>query len=346
MRKLKVAIIGPGQIAEKVHAAYYATRNDVELVAAVHHNNIDKAREFAKRNGIPRYYTNADEMYEIEKPDIVSVCTPNKLHYGNVMQALKAGCHVLCEKPPALTSEEAKEMLEYSRSKNLILAYNFHNRFADDVGMIKEQVQQGALGEIYAVKVKALRRSGVPGWGSFTNKDLQGGGPLIDLGSHMLDAAFYVMGFPKVKKVTAKMFRKIGNKKSEGTLGKWDPSKYEVEDSFFGFIELEEGGLIQVESSFALNIKETSIMNVEFLGDEAGASLFPAQIYTDRKGELTYLLNRGTADPNRHQKSIKAFVDRCLGKPVMIADAEQGYKIQELIGALYESAEKGDSVLL
>lgn len=345
MRKKKVAIIGGGQVAEKVHVSYYRTREEIELVAVVSPNAY-RAKNFAERNDIPQYYTDAAEMYAAQKPDMVSICTPNNIHFENVMLALYNGCNVLCEKPPAISAEEARKMEEAAKKNSCILAYNFHHRFADDVTILKEKVARGVLGDIYVVKAQALRRCGIPGWGSFTDKEVQGGGPLIDLGVHMLDAALYVLGFPKIEKVTAKMFQKIGTKKSEGTLGEWDPTKFGVEDSLFGFIELEGGGLLQLETSFALNIKENSLMNVEFCGEQAGATLFPAQIYTDERGELVSLLNRETADPDRHQKSMTAFVDKCLGKEVMIADGAQGYVIQQLIEALYQSAEKGESVSL
>ncbi|PGS55968.1 Gfo/Idh/MocA family protein [Bacillus sp. AFS041924] len=343
--KKKVAIIGGGQIAEKVHVAYYKIREDLEIVAVVGINE-EALKSFAERNEIPNYYTDAAEMYANEKPEIVSVCTPNKFHFDNVMQALENNCHVFCEKPPAILAEDARKMYETALEKGLILAYDFHHRFADDVTIIKEKIDQGLLGQIYFVKVKALRRNGIPGWGSFTNKEIQGGGPLIDLGIHMLDAALFVMNYPKVKKVTAKMFQKIGTKKDEGAFGKWDPSKFEVEDSLFSYIELENGCLIQLETSFALNIKEKSEMNVELCGEEAGATMFPAEIYTDEKGELVSLLKREEADPDRHTKSMAAFVNRCLGQNVMLADGEQGYAIQRLVEAIYQSAEKGESISL
>jgi predicted dehydrogenase len=341
----KVAIIGAGQVAEKVHAAHYQQRKELQMVAVVD-PVLDRAKGFAERNGILHYYSDAAEMYAKEQPDIVSVCTPNRFHFENVIQALENGCHVMCEKPPAISAREARIMKETAEKNNLILAYDFHHRFADDVRILKEKVDEGILGDVYVTKVRALRRCGIPGWGNFTNKAMQGGGPLIDLGVHMLDSALFVLGFPKIEKVTAKMYQKIGTKKSEGTLGSWDPAKFEVEDSLFGFIELEGGRLIQLETSFALNMKETSIMNVEFYGDQAGATLFPAQIYTDQKGELVWILNQDEADPNRHHKSMKAFVDKCLGSDVMLADGEQGYIIQQLIEALYQSAEKGESVAL
>ncbi|PGZ93186.1 Gfo/Idh/MocA family oxidoreductase [Bacillus sp. AFS029533] len=343
--KKRVAIIGGGQMAEKVHVAYYKTREDLEIVAVVGVNE-EALKSFAERNEIPTYYTDAAEMYANEKPEIVSVCTPNKFHFENVRQALENNCHVFCEKPPAILAEDARKMHETALEKGLILAYDFHHRFADDVTIIKEKIDQGLLGQIYFVKVKALRRNGIPGWGSFTNKEIQGGGPLIDLGIHMLDTALFVMNYPKVKKVTAKMFQKIGTKKNEGAFGKWDPSKFEVEDSLFSYIELENGCLIQLETSFALNIKEKSEMNVELCGEEAGATMFPAEIYTDEKGELVSLLKREEADPDRHTKSMAAFVNRCLGQNVMVADGEQGYAIQRLVEAIYQSAEKGESVSL
>lgn len=345
MEKKKVAIIGGGNIAENAHLPYYQTHNELEVVAIVG-RHAGRAQAFAEKHGIPRFYIDADEMYAAEQPDIVSVCTPNSLHYGDVLKALDHGCHVLCEKPPAISSKDAREMYRKAEKHGLVLAYNFHNRFADDVKIVREKVQAGLLGDIYVTKVQALRRSGVPGWGQFTNKELQGGGPLIDIGIHMLDAAMYVLDFPAVKKVTAKQFQKIGTKKSSGSLGVWDPQKFEVEDSLFGFIELEGGNLLQIETSFALHMTEDSIMNATFYGDQAGAALFPAHIHTDEGGKLVTLYQKSQADPDRQHKSMAAFVDRCLGKNTMLADGRQGYLIQQIVEALYESAEKGESISL
>ncbi|WP_244598461.1 Gfo/Idh/MocA family protein, partial [Escherichia coli] len=258
----------------------------------------------------------------------------------------EAGCHVMCEKPPAMTAEQAREMCDTARKQGKVLAYDFHHRFALDTQQLREQVTNGVLGEIYVTTARALRRCGVPGWGVFTNKELQGGGPLIDIGIHMLDAAMYVLGFPAVKSVNAHSFQKIGTQKSCGQFGEWDPATYSVEDSLFGTIEFHNGGILWLETSFALNIREQSIMNVSFCGDKAGATLFPAHIYTDNNGELMTLMQREMADDNRHLRSMEAFINHVQGKPVMIADAEQGYIIQQLVAALYQSAETGTRVEL
>ncbi|MBC2301561.1 Gfo/Idh/MocA family oxidoreductase [Listeria welshimeri] len=342
--KKKVAIIGAGQVAEKVHAAYYKTRDELELVA-VCDPSMERGEEFRVKNGFQKHYATAEEMFAVEKIDIVSICTPNRFHFDNVMLSLRHGAAVMCEKPPAMSASEAKAMWELADEKRVILAYDFHHRFSSEAQFLKQNV--ALLGEIYCVKATALRRSGVPGWGTFTNKEMQGGGPLIDMGIHMLDAAMFVLGFPKVKKVTAKSFQKIGTKKSMGTFGSWDPTKYTVEDSLFGFIELENGGLIELDTSFALHIKPENMLNVDFFGDLAGGSLYPAEIYTDNAGEFELLANKEKPDENKHENSMKAFVDSVLGeREVELAGAEQGYRIQKIVESLYESAEKGESVSL
>lgn len=342
---LRVAIIGAGQVADKVHASYYCTREDLQLVA-VCDSCLSQAQTLAEKYGGAQVWDDPQTMLQKVKPDIVSICSPNRFHYQHTLLALEAGCHVMCEKPPAMTPDQALEMRNTARRRGKVLAYDFHHRFALDTQLLREQVMAGVLGEIYVTNARALRRCGVPGWGVFTNKALQGGGPLIDLGIHMLDAAMYVLGFPLVKRVWAHDFQKIGTQKKCGQFGEWDPTTYTVEDSLFGTVEFQNGSILRLETSFALNIPEQSIMNVNFCGDKAGATLFPAQVYTDKDGELEVLLARESADDQRHFRSMEAFVNHVQGKPVTIADAEQGWVIQQLVAALYQSAETGMCVEL
>lgn len=342
---LRVAIIGAGQVADKVHAAYYRTRDDLQMVAVCDSSEA-QAQQFAGRYGIPLVCTDVQAMLATARPDVVSVCSPNRFHYEHVMQALAAGCHVMCEKPPAMTVEEADTMRRAARHAGCVLAYDFHHRFALDARLLREQVQAGVLGEVYVTTARALRRCGVPGWGVFTSKTLSGGGPLIDIGIHMLDAAMYVLGFPAVRRVSAHSFQRIGNRKSSGQFGVWDPTTFSVEDAVFATIEFRNGGILRLDTSFALNIPQQSIMNVEFCGERAGATLFPAHVYQDEDGKLVTLCAREAADDNRHLRSMEAFIEHVQGKPVTIADAEQGFIIQQLVSAIYEAAEKGTFVEL
>ncbi|MBW9167085.1 Gfo/Idh/MocA family oxidoreductase [Enterobacter hormaechei] len=313
---LRVAIIGAGQVADKVHASYYATRSDVQMVAVMD-SRLEQAQAFAERYAIPSAWQDAHEMLQEVKPDLVSVCSPNRFHFEHVMAALEAGCHVMCEKPPAMTPHQADEMRLAARKAGKVLAYDFHHRFALDTQLLRDAVMNGTLGEIYFTSAQALRRCGVPGWGVFTNKSLQGGGPLIDIGIHMLDAAMYVLGFPPVKRVTAHSFQRLGNRKHTGQFGEWDPAQFTVEDALFGTIEFCNGGILRLDTSFALNIREQSIMNVSFCGEKAGATLFPAHIYNDEAGVLQTLTQREEADGRRHLRSMDAFVRHVMGEPVI-----------------------------
>lgn len=342
---LRVAIIGAGQVADKVHASYYATRSDLRMVA-VCDSRLEQAQAFAAKFDIAGSYDDLRLMLEEIQPDVVSVCSPNRFHFEHVMAALEAGCHVMCEKPPAMTPQQADQMRMMARKQGKVLAYDFHHRFSLDAQLLREQMQSGVLGEVYLTTATALRRSGVPGWGVFTNKAMQGGGPLIDIGIHMLDAAMYVLGFPAVKRVMAHSFQKLGTMKNSGQFGEWDPTQYTVEDALFGTIEFHNGGLLRLDTSFVLNIAEQSRLNVTFCGDKAGATLFPAHVYNDVSGELNTLIQREQADDNRHFRSMDAFVRHVQGEPVVIADGEQGFIIQQLVAALYESAEKGEWVTL
>lgn len=343
-KKLRVAIIGAGNVAERVHASFYHDFVDTELVG-VCDNRLEQAQMFANKYGCAAF-DDVETLLATLHPDVVSVCSPNRFHHQHVLAALAAGCHVMCEKPPAMTSEEAHEMLLAARKARKVLAYDFHHRFALDVQLMREQVSAGTLGEVYVTTVKALRRCGVPGWGVFTNKSLQGGGPLIDIGIHMLDAAMFVLGFPLVKSVTAHSFRKLGTIKNTGQFGTWDPASFTVEDALFATLEFNNGGILRLETSFALNIPEQSVMNVQFCGDKAGATLFPAHIYHDDAGELVTLMQREVADDQRHFRSMSAFVDRVKGSPVAVAEAQQGYEIQRLVEAIYAATEQGVTIAL
>lgn len=170
---LRIAIIGAGQVADKVHASYYCTRNDLELVA-VCDSRLSQAQALAEKYGNPQVWDDPQTMLREAKPDIVSICSPNRFHYEHTMLALNAGCHVMCEKPPAMTPAEALEMCNTARRMGKVLAYDFHHRFALDTQLLREQVMAGVLGEIYVTNVRALRRCGVPGWGVFTNKETAG----------------------------------------------------------------------------------------------------------------------------------------------------------------------------
>ena len=346
MGKLKVGIIGAGQIVEVTHMPNYIKNSNLVKTVSIVDVNIERARFMAEKFGIPEYFSSYQEMFDKVDLDAVSVCTPNKFHAEAVIAALNKGCHVLCEKPPAVSLAEAESMTAAAKRNNRILTYNFHFRQGEEVQAVKRFIDAGEFGEIYSARVSALRRRGIPGWGVFTNKEIQGGGPLMDIGVHMLDTALYLMGYPEADYVSASSYQKIGNKPGVGLMGSWDPGKFTVEDSAFGFIRFKNGSTLMLQTSFALNMKEQSVMNVELFGEKAGASVFPPVIFTEKHGSIMDMQFPFIQEVDKHGRSIKNFINACLGNEAFICTAEQGLAVQKIIDALYRSAEMGKPVEL
>ncbi|MFD2612435.1 Gfo/Idh/MocA family protein [Paenibacillus gansuensis] len=346
MKKLRVGIIGTGQVAQVAHIPGYLKRKDEVEIVAVSNRSRDKAEEVAAQYGVPNVYDSYEEMLRECELDAVSVCTPNKFHAAAAIAALQAGCHVFCEKPPALTVEEAAEMAAAARSAGKILTYNLHFRQSAEVRALKKFVDGGELGEVYHAKVQALRRRGIPGWGIFTNKEIQGGGPLIDIGIHMLDSALYLMDFPEPASVYAVTHQRLGNRPGVGLMGSWNPDLFTVEDLAAGMIRFKNGASLVLESSFALNMKERTVMNVHLYGEAGGLTLFPPTIYQEKHGSLIDTVIPFLDEEDKQEKSISHFIDCCLHGNKPLITAEQGIILQKIINGLYRSAETGESVTL
>lgn len=340
MKKLRVGIIGAGQIVQASHIGNYRSNENVEI-AGICDTNEAAAKAVAEKYGIPAYFGDHIAMLEECRPDAVSVCVPNKFHCRLTCDALERGCHVYCEKPPAISVEEVEQMKELAEKNNCLLTFGFHFRHGQNVAFVKNKIDSGEMGEIYAARVQWIRRRGIPGWGNFTNKAMQGGGPLIDIGSHMLDLAFYLMDYPEISYVCAAAHDKIGKKGGVGLMGPWDGNRFTVEDAMFGFIRFKNGASLNLETAFALNIKEKDIRNVSIFGDKQGASLFPLEIYTQEEGMLTDKAYPFLQEEELHGTAIRNFVKACQGEEQLLVNVGQALYVQKVLCALYESAETG-----
>ena len=345
MKKLRIAVIGAGQIARTSHLPNYQSMEEVEVVGICDPRE-DAARDLAEQFHIASYYSDYRKMLDALKPDAVSVCVPNKFHCGIVCDALSRGVSVMCEKPPAILPQEAKKMEIAAKNSGCLLSYGFHLRHSRDVALLKRKIENGEFGDIHAARVQWLRRRGIPGWGNFTNREIQGGGPLIDIGAHVLDLAFYLLGFPEIAYVCATQGQSLGRRKGVGLLGSWDPEKFTVEDSLFGFIRLKNGAGISLETSFALNMKEKDVRNVQLFGDRLGATVFPLETFGEDGGQLVNTEYPFPDASDLHYRCLENFVQSCLGRQKLLVTAEQGFYIQNVIHALYQSAESGEPVRL
>lgn len=276
MQKWRVGIIGVGAIGTLGHLPGY--RSAGAEVMAVTDVAEGRATEVAERFGVPASYEDYRAMLANEDLDVVSVCTPNALHAEMTVAALQAGAHVLCEKPMALTYAEATSMIEAAQAagKELSIAHTLRHR--PQMERIRELAASGALGEIYHVKVSYLRRSGIPGYGSwFTNGELAGGGAMMDIGCHMLDLGLWFMGYPQPSSVLAATYAALGPRaKGLGTWGAdhYDPpARFDVDDFATAFVRFEGGATLTVEACWACHGSEGN--RIQVFGTEGGVELNP-----------------------------------------------------------------------
>ena len=354
MEKVKVGIIGTGGISNAHMGGYKAIPDRVEMTAVCDIDE-EKVKAYAAKFNVPRWYTDYNEMLAKENLDAVSVTTWNAAHKGAAIAALNAGVNVICEKPMAMNAEEAEEMKAAAERNGKVLQIGFVRRYGEDAAMIKKFIDGGTLGDLYYAKATYLRRSGCPG-GWFGDKSYSGGGPLIDLGVHVMDLVRYLAGCPKPISVYGVTYNNLGPDRASGAkanLGyesKQNSSKFkfDVEDFTSAMIRFDNGMVLTVEASFNLNIKEDRA-DIELFGTKGGTKIGGStEFFTDMNGTFVNITPAGGGANFRFTESFNAeiahFID-CVehGVPCR-APAEDGVILMKMIDAIYKSAETGHEV--
>lgn len=352
--KIKIAIIGCGGIARHAHMPSYELLGDrFEIVGAC---DIlpDRAKAFAEKNGIPFWCTDYHDVLKIEGLRAVDICTPNYLHSVIAVDALNAGLDVLCEKPDAINPTEAKKMGDAAKKNGKILMVMRNNRFNASSTYLKKYIEDGNMGEIYAGRCGWIRRRGIPGKGGwFTTKEQSGGGPLIDLGVHMIDLSIWLMGNPKPVAVSGCTYSKFAdNDVSDSANSKFGDKNangtFDVEDLAMGMIRFDNGACLQIEFSWASNVQRENKF-FELRGTRAGAEFNSydeqLRIYTEKYGQLEDVIpNFGHNKFVGHAGYIRHFADVLEGKAEPIFLPEQGLDMIKILTAIYESAKTGKEV--
>ena len=345
MKKLNVAFIGVGSIANWAHLPAVKELENVNVMAFA---DIDEnaLKTTAEKYGVKNTFTDYNKMLEMDEIDAVHVCTPNYVHMQPAIDALKAGKHVLCEKPIARTVAEAKKMKEAADSTGKKLMIAQCRRFSGPTQCLKRFIDDGILGDIYFARIWALRRRGIPGWGVFTDKEKQGGGPLIDIGVHILDLTLYLMGNPKPITTSGMAVAKIGNTPGHvGLMGSWDHTKFTVEDYAAGFVRFEDGRSLILESSFAANIEYPEIVRSNLLGTKAGAELDDKlRIFGERCGALTNGEVFGYPEVNHFKEEFIAFYKSIEEDTPVPVPADQAINCLRILEGIYRSQDAGREI--
>lgn len=340
-KKLRCGIVGLG-IGKRRHIEGYRIHPDAEVVA-IADINPERIQDVGEAYGIKGRYTTLTDMLNNEDIDIVSIATPNNFHKPQTLEALRAGCHVLCEKPMALSADDAIDMIKVSEETGRRVMINFSSRTSDEAYAMKEAVKSGMLGDIYFARSIWLRRRRLPGFGGwFGQKELSGGGPLIDIGVHRLDLALWLMDFPKPVWVMGSTYDHIASE-----IAAREKKKYDVEDFAVALIKFENGATLELEASWCANIKEREHLSTRLLGTRAGLLHHNIGDVYDSFAEI-YLEKDGCQyDMKLHPPITQAranmyhFVDSILHDEPHMAGPQEGLMVMKILDAIYESSATG-----
>lgn len=365
MSKIRIGIIGCGGIANVKHMPSLAVfKDEVEMVYFCDIIE-ERAQKAAQEYGSPdaKVCTDYHELLKDESIDVVHVLTPNVNHCPITCDALEAGKHVMCEKPMAITYEEGKKMLDTAKRTGKKLTIGYQNRFRKDTLQMKSMIDRGELGEIYFAKAHGMRRKGVPTWGVFPDKSKQGGGPLIDIGTHPLDMTLWLMNNYEPEIVLGQTFQKLKDKPEGNKFGPWDPATFATEDSAFGLIRMKNGATIYLEAAWAINMLNCKDAMVTLCGTEGGSEMFG-----DNWKNEGYLISNKVLDntlvdiepaevagvfgfdgPDMTDPKImeaRHWIDALKNDTEPFVKPEEALVVTRILEAIYKSAETGKAVYL
>jgi predicted dehydrogenase len=340
-KKVRVGVIGAGMIGP-AHMEGYQQAENAELAAVA---DVDKGRAqaAAQQFGIPNVYTDYRKMLAAGVVDAVSVCTPNNTHMQITIDALAAGKHVLCEKPIAMTGAQARKMVEAAKRGRRVLMTAQSMRYGGKSLFLKQVVDSGRLGDIYYAKAILLRRTGIPrGW--FQDKKQSGGGPIVDLGVHVLDLMWWMMGMPKPTVALGATFDHLGT--SGQGMGGWGvnykPGKFSVEDLGVATVRFADGRAVGFEVSWATHTAD--MMWLRLFGTKGGAQLFPDLEIYETVGGTKMDITPHASQADGYAGETEHFCSCILTGKQPMSVGSQAVVIMDMLDAIYKSASTGRAI--
>jgi len=321
----------------------YKRIEGVEMVAVCDRVKAS-AQAAAKEFEVPRVCARPRDLLAMEEIDAVDICTPNAYHAPLAIAALEAGKHVVVEKPMSVTAAEGKAMVAAARKAKKKLMVSLNNRFGPNAQALKGFVAAGRLGRVYFARALCTRRRGIPSWGVFTSKKESGGGPLLDLGVHILDLTLWAMGLPEPVSVSGLTWAEIGMRKPPKTGWQWDPKKFEVEDMAAALIRFKGNVAVMLESSWAANIPGGGEFNAVLVGTEAGAQLSPLKLFGEYDGYVADIEPEMPRDEGSHYLCLRGFIEAIRKDRAVPIPGEEALITTRILDAVYKSAQRGKEV--
>jgi len=328
----KIAIVGLGGIAQLVHLPILSKLKNVDIVSVAEINK-NRLNTVSEKFNIKKKFTDYKELLEKSDFDAAVIATPTNTHHDIAIDFLKAGKHLLIEKPIARTLSEAKKIEEAAQKYNCTVMVGMNLRFRPDAMLLKSLINSGELGEIFYIKCGWLRKqSSEQKW--ILKKSEAGGGVILDLGINLFDLSLWLMNFPDIQSVSVKKFHH--NTKN-------------VEDSAVGFIRCKNDSAINFDVSWSLH-SESDGFNLMVYGSKGTAHLNPLAAYRRIDSTQVELTPKSFGTKNLFKKSyeneLKHFIGALKGNNPNISTSSDALKRMKLVETLYESAEKNKEIKL
>jgi predicted dehydrogenase len=350
MKKIKVGVIGAGQISDD-HLSGIKLSEYAEAIAIADPSE-KRAKAAAEKHELNKIYSSAEELLSNNDIDAVTIAVPNKFHAPIAIAALNAGKHVMLDKPFALNIKEAKSVIATAEKNKKIFGLGMNQRFTRNSQIIKKLTEGNILGEIYHGKACWFRRSGSPSFGTwFCRKDIAGGGAMLDIGVHMLDLCMYLMDNFKPVSVFGNTYTKLCNRGiGEGGWGISDKGEqiFDVDDFSTALIKFENGATVSLDASWALHQEENDKCNVQLYGTTGGATARPAaKLFRFSKefcGDYESIEIENAVLRYPHCNRVVNWIDAIVGEDELCAKTEKILAVQKILDAIYISSETGSEV--
>lgn len=347
-KKISIGMIGAGNIAN-THLKEMEKNENIE-VYAITDAVLTGAERLASEYGIPQIYRDSEQLLADDRIDAVVIAVPNKYHAPLAIAAMKHGKHVLLEKPMAIDVQDAKEIVRVQRETGTVVMIPHQMRWESLSLQVKELVEQGILGRIYNAKTGWYRRKGIPGWGTwFTQKEESGGGPLIDIGVHVLDLALHLMGNPKPVSVYGSAYAEFGpRQKGIGTWGKPNfDGIFNVEDIATALIKMEDGSTLSLEVSWAVHMDTSSSLFIDLMGEEAGISIRGKKgmlLFEEADRAIGQEMILPVEDAGARVRLHRHFIECIREGKEPLTSVKTGLTNMMVLDAIYESSRTGGEV--
>ncbi|WP_273836231.1 Gfo/Idh/MocA family protein [Guptibacillus sedimenti] len=344
MKQVHIGIIGLGTIAETSHLVHLKELEGVTITAVADLNK-ERAKQIAETYHIPLHFSDTKKMLDTAELDAVVICTPNTTHIPIARMAAEKNIHVLMEKPIGTDLSQVEGYLELANQHHVMTMVGMTHRFRNDAAILKEYIQRGKLGNIYYAKAKLLRRRGTPkGW--FTDKGLSGGGAMMDIGVHVLDLAWWLIGTPNFQSISGHTLKALGAYKTRFSSS-WESSNkqlnpsfiFDVEDFGSAWIRFSNGVVLSLEVAWAMNGEEDGNISIEILGDGGGGSLSPLSIF-EEENDVVVKKHPYVENISPFRKELQHFIDCIRSGDHPLPDGAQGYEVLKMLHGVYESSEK------